>query len=359
MKKFTVLSIAMCFAITTYSGDRSGRITHFKNKYVSIDFDTVYVDCDLDLGSMILLDDTYYIFSRRMFDMANFRDWTDKFYAFSRTGEKLSETDISQIFNSYYYLHSQNDTLVAQIGSRKRASTLYFDKRGQKWKPFGKVDSPLFEDENYYVTSSCSGEWGGTIFFKDKRSGTIYEGSSTCPVKVTEYNGKYYVSNFLGHMRGHSTLYETEDPRNMSIYTGDRPKADKLIGQRECKSTEGMKKWLDIIGSSRTMELLSSFVRNDRLLHLYSDGDDVYICQLTDGDSVIRNVKNSRIQNVYRFKTPMSNNPWIKFSRTNYHQLHLHTDRGNVGVIMEITPAAILVHYVIRRTSSLPVHDME
>lgn len=349
MKKFAVLFIATYFAATAYCSDRPGRVTHFKNKYVSIDFDTVYVDCDLDLGSMILLDDTYYIFSRRMFDMTNFRDWTDKFYAFSKTGERLSETDISQVFNSYYYLHCQNDTLVARIGSRKRAKTLYFDKHKQNWKPFREAESPLFEDETYYVTSSCSGEWGGTVFFRDKRSGTIYEGSSTCPVKVTEYKGKYYVSNFLGHMRGHSTLYEIEDPRNMSIYTGDRPKADNLINQRECKSTEGMKKWLDIIGRSRTMELLSSFVRNNRLLHLYSDNNDVYICQLADGDSVIDEAKNSRIQHVYRFKTPMSNNPWIKFSRTNYHQLHLHTDQSDVGVIMEITPSTIFVHYIIRK----------
>ena len=172
---------------------------------------------------MTLLDGTYYILSRRMFDMTNFRDWTDKFYAFSKTGEKLSEIDISQVFT--HYLHCQNDTLVARIGSRKGARTLYFDKRGQSWN----------------------------------------------------LSGKYYVSNFLGHMRGHSTLYKIEDPRSMNIYTGDRPKADKLIDQRECKSTEGMKKWLDIIGRPRTMELLSSFVRNNRLLHLFGRQRRVYM----------------------------------------------------------------------------------
>ena len=179
--------------------------------------------------------------------MTNFRDWTDKFYAFSKTGEKLSEIDISQVFTSYHYLHCQNDTLVARIGSRKGARTLYFDKRGQSWNLSGK--------------QSLSVE------------------------------GKYYVSNFLGHMRGHSTLYKIEDPRSMNIYTGDRPKADKLIDQKESKSTEGMKKWLDIIGRPRTMELLSSFVRNNRLLHLYSDDNDVYICQSADDDSAIDKTK--------------------------------------------------------------------
>ena len=98
---------------------------------------------------MTLLDGTYYILSRRMFDMTNFRDWTDKFYAFSKTGEKLSEIDISQVFTSYHYLHCQNDTLVARIGSRKGARTLYFDKRGQSLEPFGKAKS-LFKENIMY-----------------------------------------------------------------------------------------------------------------------------------------------------------------------------------------------------------------
>jgi len=64
----------------------------------------------------------------------------------------------------------------------------------------------------------------------------------------------------------------------------------------------------------------------------------VYICQSADDDSVIDETKNSRLQHVYHFKIPMHNNPWIKFSRTNYRQLNLHTDPNDVGVIMEIPP---------------------
>ena len=107
-----------------------------------------------------------------MFDMTNFRDWTDKFYAFSKTGEKLSEIDISQVFTSYHYLHCQNDTPVARIGSRKGARTLYFDKRGQSWNLSGK--------------------------------------QRLCSRKILRIQ-------FLGHMRGHSTLYKIEDPRSMNI----------------------------------------------------------------------------------------------------------------------------------------------
>ena len=94
---------------------------------------------------MTLLDGTYYILSRRMFDMTNFRDWTDKFYAFSKTGEKLSEIDISQVFTSYHYLHCQNDTLVARIGSQNPV----FRQTRAELEPFGKAKS-LFKENIMY-----------------------------------------------------------------------------------------------------------------------------------------------------------------------------------------------------------------
>lgn len=89
-------------------------------------------------SSMILLDGTYYIFSRRMFGMTNFRDWTNKFYAFSKTGKNSQKPTSCKYLTAYYYLHCQNDTLVARIGSRKGARTLYSDKRGQSWNLSGK-----------------------------------------------------------------------------------------------------------------------------------------------------------------------------------------------------------------------------
>ena len=49
----------------------------------------------------------------------------------------------------------------------------------------------------------------------------------------------------------------------------------------------------------------------------------------------------------------MHNNPWIKFSRMTYRQLNLHTDPNDVGVIMEIPPSKIFVHYIIRKNRRL------
>ncbi len=70
---------------------------------------------------------------------------------------------------------------------------------------------------------------------------------------------------------------------------------------------------------------------------------------------MIDETKNSRLQHVYRFKIPMHNNPWIKFSRTNYRQLNLHTDPNDVGVIMEIPPPRFSYTILSAKTGDLRI----
>src|ERR1700722_17794087 len=65
---------------------------------------------------------------------------------------------------------------------------------------FKKLSSGFFEDENYLVTKTCSGEWGGTIWFKNKKTGITYACSATCPVAVNKINGKYFITNTLAHL---------------------------------------------------------------------------------------------------------------------------------------------------------------
>ena len=40
----------------------------------------------------------------------------------------------------------------------------------------------FYEDENYKVRETCSGEWGGTIYFKDKKTNLETAASATCVI---------------------------------------------------------------------------------------------------------------------------------------------------------------------------------
>lgn len=64
---------------------------------------------------------------------------------------------------------------------------------------FTRYDSVFFQDENYYARRACSGEWGGSIWFKNKRTGIEYSCSATCPVIINKIGEKYIVTNTLAH----------------------------------------------------------------------------------------------------------------------------------------------------------------
>lgn len=56
--------------------------------------------------------------------------------------------------------------------------------------------SIFYEDEQYLVTRSCSGEWGGTVKFKNKKTGIEYSCEVTCPVSVNKLGNGYFRNQF-------------------------------------------------------------------------------------------------------------------------------------------------------------------
>lgn len=80
-------------------------------------------------------------------------------------------------------------------------------------KPYGL----LFPDEKYEAWNSCSGEWGGTIYFKNKDNGEIRYAQSTCAVSVNKIGDKYYISNVSTHLYERSSILEIINPEKMEL----------------------------------------------------------------------------------------------------------------------------------------------
>jgi hypothetical protein len=98
-------------------------------------------------------------------------------------------------------------------------------------RDFIKRDTAFFEDETYLVRKTCSGEWGGTIWFKNKISGIEYSCEATCPVIVNKLNGKYYVTSTLAHMFGFSEVIEISRPDSMAVFKLPEPVGSPFILQ--------------------------------------------------------------------------------------------------------------------------------
>ncbi|MBS1608712.1 MAG: hypothetical protein JSS70_08130 [Bacteroidetes bacterium] len=152
-----------------------------------------------------------------------------------------------------------------------------------------KVNSEnIFEDSTYVVSKTCSGEWGGTIKFKNKKTGVTVSAASTCPVVVNKLDGKYFVTNTLAHLSGFSDIIEIRNPDDMSVFELPKPRKKKgkiimrYVGDDEAKSTKGTKSLVDSIG----VLTLATFPYRGQLFHVVTDFRKTYLTQVVDGKFV-------------------------------------------------------------------------
>lgn len=147
---------------------------------------------------------------------------------------------------------------------------------------FQRESPNFFEDDNYIVRKSCSGEWGGTIWFKNKKTGIEYSCSATCPVIVNKWNGKYVVTNTLAHLSGFSEIIEIENPQSLQVFKLPEPRKKKgkrlirYVGDDESKSTKGTQKLVDTIG----ILTLASFPYDGQLFYVITDFRKTFIAKI-------------------------------------------------------------------------------
>ena len=134
------------------------------------------------------------------------------------------------------------------------------------------LNAIFYEDNQYLVTRTCSGEWGGTVKFENKKTGKVYACSATCAVSVHKIDRKYYVTSTLAHGSGSCEVIEITDPEEMEIYKATKPrkvkgKKVKYVGDDESKSNYGTKKLIDSYGKM----ILGSFVFEGHFFHIVKE----------------------------------------------------------------------------------------
>ncbi len=83
----------------------------------------------------------------------------------------------------------------------------------------GETKNCYFEDRDFEVYSECAGEWGGSLFFIDKKNREkIYHFPSICPKMVDSKEGKYLITSTLAHMSGSAEIAILENPRQLPLF---------------------------------------------------------------------------------------------------------------------------------------------
>ena len=147
----------------------------------------------------------------------------------------------------------------------------------------------LFEDEKYIIKGTCMGEWGGTTWFENKKTGKVYSCQSTCPKSVNKIENKYIITNSLAHMSGYSEIIEVDNPENLEIFEKPKPRKDKngnsmyYAGDFESKSRKG----IIVLWSEDEILTLVSFLYKNLLYHIMTFDNATYLTTIKKGKVII------------------------------------------------------------------------
>lgn len=283
MKQLTIILFLLLILLSCQS-QTNEKNTNLKSDSLSSDFqitfDTLKISIDGYLRKVVLFKGNYY----GMFETnrKNTSQSFKKMIVFSPKGDFVEDAYIPEEIQDmpYYDLVVEDDSLYIKESQFEKYNFVL----GAYVADFKKTKTKelkFYEDEFYDVYATCNGEWGGTIYFKDKKTYENYETASTCPIVINKINNEYFVTNYMGHMMGFASVLKISDPTKLEKSDFD---FDRHEGSQFNKGVETLLDTMDFY-------IPTSFVAGNQLFHLYSDENGTYIGK----------IENRKINTIYKF----------------------------------------------------------
>lgn len=172
-----------------------------------------------------------------------------------------------------------------QLGALSGSTIYLWD--GQRWikskTPFPLKNEPkLFEDDEFIVYRDCFGEWGGTIYFYEKKTGKTFFTESTCANTVIKNKDAYEVLAELGHEEGSSEIKIIANPRKLSLTKPNqihkRTKNGAALGYTDKSNAYDTK--LDLY----KIQIFSSFYYKNQQLYIANISGLSFIADVNDNN---------------------------------------------------------------------------
>ncbi|MBX2978729.1 MAG: hypothetical protein KF905_05480 [Flavobacteriales bacterium] len=241
----------------------------------------------------------------------------------------------------------KNDSLIIKPYMEKQS--YYLDSVNYSWIKLDRTDDLIFEDDSYMVYSLDFGEWGGKTWFRDKLSGQEYILESTTPL-VNRIGTIYYLTTA-------QKILKIVDPKLLTPAHND-------ITYRNIKSTGKAYSWyskatgfeivyhdsaFNYFDDSYNSLIVSSFVLNNKLLHIYVTDTGSFITSAENGsmtliDKIFNDIDFVHQHYSYRCRNIYGNNELLKF-RTNVDQM---------DGLLEIRGSEIHITYLVNGTLMEP-----
>jgi hypothetical protein len=267
---FSLMTFLSCQAQTTDKKEVEVSSTNSTDFQVS--FDTLNISIDGSLRKVVLFQDNFY----GMFETGrrNTSQRFKKMIVFSQNGDFVEDVFVPKEIQGmpHYDLIVQNDSLYVKESQFEKINLL-LGKYVADFKLTETKDLKFYQDKLYDIYATCNGEWGGTIYFRNKKTNESFEASSTCPIVINKIDGDYYVTNYMGHMMGFTSVLKIKDPSKLE-------KSDLKFDRHEGSCFD---KGVETLLDSMDFYISTSFVADKQLFHLCSDENRTYIGQIENG----------------------------------------------------------------------------
>lgn len=241
--------------------------------------------------------------------------WHDNFYCLKASGELLIIDSVNNMTvfpilqKSFIFLYTLNDSLFGlclngSLFNIQGTSIVYYNKSSILF------DRPFFEDEDFKVERTYSGEWGGSVYFTEKMTGKKYEFAATCPSYIKKLNNIYYVIANSNHMTGSTEIIQINNPLELKEYNRDYLKElkQRYAGDEESSLKQGT------IRITNTLErkTIMSFPYNNKLYHIVNESNKSFLCEVEDNHLVtISLISETALSTDNRYEFLSKDNPYL------------------------------------------------
>ena len=177
-------------------------------------------------------------------------------------------------------------------------NTRYYLDTGMNWQvdndhPLKEDRTLLWDDDTWSVSECCMGEFGGSVFFVNKKTNKTWSYPATCASQVMKYKNGYWICNNLAHLGRHTSYTLIPDPEKTYDVTDTMQKScnwwatiDSIENRRtlQAAATRGIK---TIAAPDQSMTA-QAFVYHDSLYAVLSNNKSTCIAVLKQDSMVVR-----------------------------------------------------------------------
>lgn len=325
------------FLLLTINTACQNKVSAIENEYAAITVDTAYTDVKGFVLSSTFHNGKYYVFCG------------EKLYTMRQNGMLESVENITLLSDHPngipdYRIRLRNNKV--QIRRLLQEYDFIFDFATREWMK-APADNTIYEDDNYIISRKSYGEFGGFVYFTDKKTGAKYETLCLCDIMANYFQNKYYITSYLPHKSGFSSIIEIDNPHSLSLATPEKIERmeETYLSTYIDENKEQLHSGSRIILDKSEIQIHATFIHKGRLLAIYTVGspgiysqeNSVYIGAITKGE----------LNPIYTFSPKMH----VKYE----HQLpdegqflSFNTQDGVFGFI-NITPEKISIHYMLNK----------